>query len=64
MTALERIAAVPNFYVFFTTPNDPIPVYERTCGTRDAADARCTTLEGYGHTPFIMLNSLPSRFYY
>ena len=64
MTALERIAAIPNYYVFYTRDDDPIPVYERTCGDEDAANRRCAVLDGYGFTPFVMLNALPPEFYY
>jgi len=53
-----------NYYVFYTRPKDPIPVYERTCGTQDAADRRCGVLKGYGFAPFVMLNALPPEFYY
>jgi len=54
-----------HYYVFFVRSGDPIPHYERTCGTVQAAQDRCNTLQGRGYQAYYMLNELPPEgFYY
>jgi hypothetical protein len=50
-----------HFYAFSTRVGDPIPVYERTFGTEEAADR---WIEGDPAKRFVTVGMVPKKFFY
>lgn len=58
-----NVSDIKHYYVFYIDSDGHI-IYERTCGTLDAADRRVEDLKTYYLAAFYMLNVIPKGFKY
>jgi hypothetical protein len=50
-----------HFYAFSTRPDDPVPVYDRTFGSEEAADRWVEASPG---DRFVTVGMVPEKFWY